>query len=109
VKKLLLVSVALAVWCGAAWAQAPDARTRDFASPAYDWTGFYVGATAGAAWGQYTPRTSTVRDGYIGPRGAAAIAAAGMQTINPTGFVAGLDGGYNWQVGNLLFGLEADL
>ena len=108
-KKFLLVSAALAVWCDAGWVQAPDARKPDFASPAYDWTGFYVGATAGAAWGQYTPRTSTVNDGYIGPRGAAAIAAAGMQTINPTGFVAGLAGGYNWQIGSVVLGLEADL
>ncbi len=108
-KKLLLASAALAVWCDTGWAQMPDARKPDFASPPYDWTGFYVGATAGAAWGQYTPRTSTVSDGYIGPRGAAAIAAAGMQTVNPTGFVAGLAGGYNWQIGKALIGLEADL
>ncbi len=108
-RKLLCASVALVVWCDAGWAQAPDAHKPYFTSPAYDWTGFYVGATAGAAWGQYTPRTSTVSDGYIGPRGAAAVAAAGMQTINSTGFVAGLAGGYNWQIGNLLLGLEADL
>ncbi len=108
-KKLLLVGAALAVCCDAAWAQAPDARKPDFASPAYDWSGFYVGATAGAAWGQYAPRTSTVSAHYIGPRGAAAIAAAGTQTINSTGFVAGLEAGYDWQVGNALIGLEADL
>jgi len=109
VKKLLFAGAVLAVWCDAARAQGPDARNPDFTSPAYNWTGFYVGATAGAAWGQYTPRTSTVSAHYIGPRGAAAIAAAGTQTINSTGFAAGLTGGYNWQIGNALIGLEADL
>jgi opacity protein-like surface antigen len=75
----------------------------------YSWNGFYVGVTAGAALGQYDPNTSTVGDGYIGPRGAAAVSAAGIQTIRPTGFVTGMEGGYNWQTGNLLFGAEADL
>jgi outer membrane immunogenic protein len=109
VKKLLLASVAVLVWCDAGLAQAPDARRPDTISPAYDWSGFYVGATAGAAWGQYTPRTSTVRGGYFGSLGAPAVTAAGMQTINSTGFVAGLEGGFNWQIGNLLLGVEAGL
>jgi opacity protein-like surface antigen len=106
VKKLLLASVAVLVWCDAGLAQAPDSRRPDTISPAYDWSGFYVGATAGAAWGQYTPRTSTVRGGYFGSLGAPAVTAAGMQTINSTGFIAGLEGGFNWQIGNLLLGLE---
>jgi opacity protein-like surface antigen len=109
VKKLLLASVAVLVWCDAGLAQAPDSRRPDTISPAYDWSGFYVGATAGAAWGQYTPRTSTVRGGYFGSLGAPAVTAAGMQTINSTGFIAGLEGGFNWQIGNLLLGLEAGL
>jgi opacity protein-like surface antigen len=109
VKKLLWASVAVLVWCDAGLAQAPDARRPDTISPAYDWSGFYVGATAGAAWGQYTPRTSTVRGGYFGSLGAPAVTAAGMQTINSTGFIAGLEGGFNWQIGNLLLGLEAGL
>ena len=91
-KNLLLASVAVLVWCDAGLAQAPDTRRPDTISPAYDWSGFYVGATAGAAWGQYTPRTSTVRGGYFGSLGAPAVTAAGMQTINSTGFVAGLEG-----------------
>ena len=109
VKKLLWASVAVLVWCNAGLAQVPDARRPDTISPAYDWSGFYVGATAGAAWGQYKPRTSTVMGGYFGSLGAPAVTAAGMQTINSTGFVAGLEGGFNWQIGNLLLGLEAGL
>ena len=108
-KKLLLASVAVLVWCDAGRAQAPDARKPDSTSSAYNWTGFYVGAAAGAAWGQYAPRTSTVRDGYIGAPGAAAVGAAGTQLIRSTGFAAGLEVGYNWQIGNLLLGAEADL
>jgi hypothetical protein len=40
VKKLLLASVAVLVWCDAGLAQAPDARKPDPISPAYDWSGF---------------------------------------------------------------------
>jgi opacity protein-like surface antigen len=79
------------------------------APPQHTWNGFYVGLTAGAAWGQYDPRTSTDADGYLGPPAAAAVGAAGSQTIKSTGFVTGIEGGHNWQSGNLLLGVEADL
>jgi outer membrane immunogenic protein len=41
--------------------------------------------------------------------GAAAVTAAGTQTIQPVGFATGVEGGYNWRTGNWVFGLEADL
>ncbi len=78
-------------------------------SSAYNWTGVYGGFTAGAAFGQYDPRTSTTAGGYIGAPGAAAVTATGTQTINALGFIAGIEGGYNWQIGSLLLGIEADV
>jgi opacity protein-like surface antigen len=75
----------------------------------HSWDGFYVGLTAGAAWGQYDPRTSTDVGGFLGAPAAAAVSAAGSQTIKSTGFVTGIEGGYNRQSGNLLLGVEADL
>jgi opacity protein-like surface antigen len=87
---------------------APAADAAEFAAAKYNWSGFYVGVTAGVAWGQYDPRTSTVADSYLNATRAAAVAAAGSQTIKPSGFVTGIEAGYNWQTGNLLLGLEAD-
>jgi opacity protein-like surface antigen len=89
---------------GTNWSAAPPSQYTQ-----YNWNGLYVGVTAGAAWGQYDPRTSTVSDGYIGDRNAEAVSAAGAQTIKPSGFITGMEGGYNWRTGNLLLGAEADL
>jgi opacity protein-like surface antigen/outer membrane protease len=75
----------------------------------YNWSGSYVGVTAGGAWGQYDPRTTADEGPDLDAAGAAAIGAAGTQSIKPTGFVAGIEGGYNWRAGNVLLGVEADL
>jgi opacity protein-like surface antigen len=104
---LLGVTVCISLLTNSAYAADPDKFYSD--STPYNWTGFYAGFAAGAAIGQYDPRTSTNSDGYIGAAGAATVTAAGTQTINSTGFVAGIEGGYNWQIGNLLLGLEADV
>ena len=105
--KLLFGGAAIALTLAAGSANADD--TRKSSQPQFDWNGYYVGLTAGAAWGQYDPKTSTVSDGYISQAGAAAVNAAGAQTIRPTGFVTGVEGGYNWHTGNLLLGAEVDL
>jgi outer membrane immunogenic protein len=39
----------------------------------------------------------------------AAFNAAGPQSIKPGSFIGGFDGGYNWQVGNYLAGVEGDI
>ena len=59
---------------------------------AYNWSGFYVGVHAGYAWGDSCP-------------------AAERRTIDhePTGGLFGGQIGYNWQVNNIVFGVEADL
>src|SRR5579871_7060992 len=75
--------------------------------PAYNWTGGYVGLTAGAEWGEYDPRTST--NTFFIPATIAEINAAGVQSIKPVGFATGVEAGYNWQSGRFLWGLEGDL
>ena len=35
--------------------------------------------------------------------------AVGNQSIKPSGFATGIEAGYNWQIGRLLLGVEADL
>jgi outer membrane immunogenic protein len=78
---------------------------------AYNWTGFYVGGTLGAAWGNFDPSTSTVFSptGYFATTSVPAINAAGLQSISPTGFTGGFEAGYNWQASNIVFGLEGDI
>lgn len=78
--------------------------------PPYNWTGFYIGGTAGGAWGNFNPTTSTVTV-PVGEINAdvPAINAAGMQSIRPGGFTGGFEAGYNWQPSQFLFGLEGDI
>jgi outer membrane immunogenic protein len=53
---------------------------------AYSWTGLYLGGNLGREWG--TTSNNPTR---------------------PSGFAGGLQGGYNWQTGRLVFGGEADI
>jgi len=86
-KKILLASAALIALTGAASAADLAARPYTKAPVAmasvYNWTGFYLGLVGGGAW-----------EDANSPR---------MQG----GFVGGT-AGYNWQTGNVVFGLEAD-
>ncbi|QAU46946.1 outer membrane protein [Bradyrhizobium guangzhouense] len=86
-KKVLLASAALIALTGAASAADLAARPYTKAPVAmasvYNWTGFYLGLMGGGAW-----------EDANSPR---------MQG----GFVGGT-AGYNWQTGNVVFGVEAD-
>lgn len=66
------------------------------ASPVYDWSGFYVGAHVGYAWGDEHDNLSQVM-------GALA------DDYNVRGVIGGGHAGYNWQFGQTVFGLEADI
>jgi outer membrane immunogenic protein len=48
--------------------------------------GPYIGGTVGYQWGSVS-----------------------NSTVQPSGIAGGLEGGYNWQRGNFVYGLEADL
>jgi outer membrane immunogenic protein len=59
----------------------------------FSWTGFYVGGHFGYLWG----RTTVVDNGVV------------TETNAPTnGVIGGALGGYNWQNGALVLGLEGD-
>lgn len=62
------------------------------ASPAFSWTGFYVGYNVGAGWN--TQKTSS---NFGSP----------WSTIN-IGFIGGGQAGYNYQIGSFVIGAEAD-
>ncbi len=59
-------------------------------SQAYNWTGFYVGANGGGGWGRSWWNTNTTG-------------------LNLSGGLVGGTAGYNWQIGNAVFGLEGDI
>lgn len=116
-KNLLLACAAVATLFGIESARAADMEPKaapvykaPAMTPAYSWTGFYVGGTAGGAWGSFDPTTSTVftSTGFFDPTSPPAIAAVGAQRIKPAGVTGGIEAGYNWQTGPVVFGLEAD-
>lgn len=53
---------------------------------AYSWAGPYIGGNLGYAWGSVSNNANDV-----------------------SGFAGGVQGGYNWQSGPVVYGLEADL
>lgn len=87
-KKIFLASACLLALTGAASAADLAARPYTKAPVAvasvYNWTGFYLGIVGGGAW----------------------EAASGDPKMKG-GFVGGT-AGYNWQTGNVVFGIEAD-
>ncbi len=99
-KRLLLVSTGVLALCaGITSASAADlpARTAVPAykapvmSPYYNWSGFYLGINGGGGWG----RSSF--DGFP---------ATG--NFNVSGGLVGGTAGANWQMGQMVFGLEGD-
>jgi opacity protein-like surface antigen len=68
-------------------------RKAPIAAPAYDWSGFYLGAHIGGVWSD-----STLTDSALGA----------SWSLGGTGFAGGFQAGYNLQVGNVLYGVEGD-
>jgi outer membrane immunogenic protein len=68
-------------------------------SPAWSWAGFYAGVNAGYSVGE---------DPFAQVRLPSFSTNSIPSTASPQGAVLGGQFGYNWQVGNLLLGLEGD-
>jgi outer membrane immunogenic protein len=116
-KKILLASVALFGFAGAASAADLPARAAPppapivAAAPLFTWTGFYVGVNAGYGWHNDDNATSVFVPG--GAVGVAPVASVpGTITFdddNNDGFVGGGQIGYNYQIGTFVVGVVADL
>ena len=82
------------------------------ADPAYSWTGWYAGLNAGGNRATSSDPTTMVQGTcalcFVAPIPGAVSAAGGAQHLKTTGFTGGIQGGYNWQSGNLVAGVEAD-
>lgn len=94
-KKILLSGVAALGILAAGAASAADLPSRKgpvvapIYVPAFTWTGFYVGANAGYAWGN--------------------VNANGIANVGDLdGFTGGGQVGYNYQMGQFVLGAEAD-
>jgi outer membrane immunogenic protein len=104
-KKILLASVALFGFAGAASAADLPVRAAPpapiiAAAPIFTWTGFYVGAQIGYGWNAndndiVLPTGFVVQSGDFGDSG--------------DGFLAGVHAGYNYQIGSFVVGLEGDI
>lgn len=73
---------------GAALLVALAANDASAQSPVYNWTGFYIGAHGGYAWGDVKTEGGTID--------------------STKGWVGGLQAGYNWQLSSLVIGAEVD-
>jgi outer membrane immunogenic protein len=90
-KFLALTAAAMVAAAGsAAAADLPRSPAPYYSSPApastYNWAGFYAGVNLGYQWGKIT-----------------------NSSIEPSGVAGGIQGGYNWQNGQFVFGGETDI
>jgi outer membrane immunogenic protein len=101
-KKILLASVALFGFAGAASAAdlparaAPPVAPIIAAAPIFTWTGFYVGVNAGYGWNTNDNEVFDPIFGFVGGN-------------DDGGFVGGGQVGYNYQIGSFVVGIEGDL
>jgi outer membrane immunogenic protein len=65
------------------------------------WSGLYVGANGGYGWAA-DPQTVSVTNNVGG-------FATTNKTLDASGGLGGIELGYNWQRGNIVFGIEGDL
>ena len=85
---LAAAAMALAVTLGPARAADVPRVSYGAAAPyrTYNWIGPYIGVNAGYPWG-----------------------SASNSGASPSGLIGGAQGGYNWQIGEFVFGAETDL
>ena len=73
-----------------------------FAEPLFNWTCFYLGGNIGYSWGRSSDSSTLTNTA-----GTVLFASAGTTDLN--GVVGGGQIGYNWQIQNWVWGLEADI
>jgi outer membrane immunogenic protein len=103
-----LTSLSLFALTALALVQTAPARAADFAAPmtppvfsqVFSWTGFYIGAEAGYAWGKdTTTEYLTASNTFTGFDPTYKVSSA----------VGGAYAGYNYQIGWAVLGVESDI
>lgn len=101
-----LALAAASVVLSAQLASAADLPTKapmapaPMAPPVYNWTGFYIGGQVGGGWAEDT--VTHVDSGANFPAGFV------QGSINPSGVLGGVYGGYNYQWGRFVLGIDGD-
>ncbi|WP_217570733.1 outer membrane protein [Mesorhizobium sp. GbtcB19] len=88
--KQLIVATALVLAAGAA--HAADVMQEAPVAASFDWSGAYIGVNAGGGFGKFKDSIS------FGPR----------LDMTASGFLGGIQAGYNWQSGQMIYGVETD-
>lgn len=88
--KKMILALGLAMMTASAAAAADMPRSAPYYAPAapagFNWGGAYVGVNLGYNWGKIT-----------------------NSNVSPSGLEGGVQGGYNWQNGQFVYGAETDL
>jgi outer membrane immunogenic protein len=102
-KKFLLTSVSLAALT--ATATAADLAARPYKAvpmaAVYNWTGFYIGGHVGGSWVDEKASILSTTGPLLNPLGT-------VIGGDRSGFLGGVQAGYNYQVSNWVFGIGAD-
>jgi outer membrane immunogenic protein len=69
--------------------------------PIYNWTGFYIGGHVGGGWGD----SSSIE---LAPGSASFPTGTVFTKDNLSGPLAGVQGGFNWQIGGFVLGVEGE-
>jgi outer membrane immunogenic protein len=108
IMKRMLIGIAAVTSLFTASAFAADLPVRTYTKapayvdPGYNWTGFYVGGNIGYSWGRSSDTSSLTN-------GAGTTLFSSADKTNLDGIVGGGQAGYNWQMQNWVWGLEADI
>lgn len=108
--KSILSAIALVALGGSALAADLPSRTAPVyapIAPIFTWTGFYVGANAGASFATFDTTVVGTAANTIG--NVAALRRPQSFSTDKTGFIGGGQVGYNYQIGSIVLGAEADL
>ncbi len=100
-RKVPLAAAAFAAFAGQALAadlpSQKDAPVYVAPPPVFSWTGFYVGANVGGAWGDHNANIA-----------ASPIAAAQAINTRLSGVIGGGFAGYNYQINQFVIGVQGD-
>jgi outer membrane immunogenic protein len=119
VRTFSAVAVLVAVTAAAPGLHADEYEPTVLAAAPPTFAGAYIGLNAGAAWGSLGYATDPgcppdaveavfCNNSPPSASNGAAVANSGSGTLSRSGFTGGIQGGYNWQAGNLVFGGEGD-
>lgn len=106
-KKLLIAATAVS---GLLAFVGPASAADVAIEPAYDWTGFYLGANGGFVFdSDGSNELSTDRTAFTNLGDSTTFSRGSIGDLDSDGWFGGLQAGYNLQSGMIVFGVEADI